>query len=83
MPDKITPLSRFTVPLGGQVIELQQFEHASGGMCLLRTRIREKSRFTVFEIDPETAKNWGEALISWANAQKSVPKSDIPANEEK
>lgn len=65
----ITPLAKLTNPLGGQVIELQQLDYESGGMSLLRTRIREKSRFTVFEVDAQTAKAWGEALIRWANAQ--------------
>jgi hypothetical protein len=66
---RITPLARLRVPLGGQEIELQQLEHDAGGMSLLRTRIREKSRFTVFEIDPLTARAWGEALLAWARAQ--------------
>ena len=38
-------------------------------MNLLRTRIREKSRFTVFDVDPLTAEQWGEALLAWARAQ--------------
>ncbi len=65
----ITPLASLTNPLGGQQIELQQLDYASGGMSLLRTRIREKSRFTVFEIDAQTARLWGEALLQWARAQ--------------
>jgi len=65
----ITPLEKLTSPLGGQVIELQQLDHDAGGMSLLRTRIREKSRFTVFEIDPLTARLWGEALLRWAQTQ--------------
>lgn len=69
----ITPLEKMTVPLGGQEIELQQLDHDAGGMSLLRTRIREKSRFTVFEIDPHTARQWGEALLRWANDQASKP----------
>lgn len=66
---QITPLDRFRVPLGGQEIELQQFVHDGGGMSLLRTRIREKSRFTVFDIDPQTAEQWGQALLRWAREQ--------------
>lgn len=62
-------LSKLRVPVGGQEIELQQVEHEAGGMSLLRTRIREKSRFTVFDIDPITAQQWGEALLQWAHAQ--------------
>lgn len=65
----ITPLEKLTIPLGGQVIELQQLDYASGGMSLLRTRIREKNRFTVFEIDPQSARLWGEALLRWAQTQ--------------
>lgn len=62
-------LSKLRVPVGGQEIELQQVDHETGGMSLLRTRIREKSRFTVFDIDPATAQQWGEALLQWARAQ--------------
>jgi len=68
----ITPLEKFTCPLGGQVIELQQFDYDAGGMSLLRTRIRERSRFTVFEIDPQTARLWGEALLRWAQTQPAL-----------
>jgi hypothetical protein len=66
----VTPLEKFTIPLGGQVVELQQLDHDGGGMSLLRTRIREKSRFTVFEIDPISARVWGEALLRWAQTQE-------------
>ncbi len=65
----ITPLEKLTNPLGGQVIELQQLDYSSGGMSLLRTRIREKSRFTIFEVDRDTARAWGEALLRWADGQ--------------
>jgi len=76
----ITPLEKLTSPLGGQVIELQQLDYAAGGMSLLRTRIREKSRFTVFEIDPQTARLWGEALLRWAQTQpSSAPPPQDPA----
>jgi hypothetical protein len=66
----VTPLEKLTIPLGGQVIELQQLDYEAGGMSLLRTRIREKSRFTVFEIDPDSARLWGEALLRWAQTQE-------------
>ncbi|MFW5332880.1 DUF6967 family protein [Hydrogenophaga sp. ZJX-1] len=68
---QITPLDRFRVPLGGQEIELQQHDHDGGGMSLLRTRIREGSRFTIFDIDPQTAEHWGQALLRWAREQAS------------
>lgn len=68
---QITPLDRFRVPLGGQEIELQQHDHDGGGMSLLRTRIREGSRFTILDIDPQTAEHWGQALLRWAREQAS------------
>ena len=67
---QITSLDKFTVPLGGQEIELQQVDFGTGGMRFLRTRIREKSRFTVFDIDPQTAELWGQALLRWARSQQ-------------
>ncbi len=66
---RLQSLSKLRVPLGGQEIELQQVDFDGGGMSLLRTRIREASRFTIFDIDPATAQQWGEALIAWAGAQ--------------
>ncbi|EWS63193.1 MAG TPA: hypothetical protein DCY64_08095 [Hydrogenophaga sp.] len=72
---QITPLDRFRVPLGGQEIELQQHVHDAGGMSLLRTRIREGSRFTIFDIDPQTAEHWGQALLQWAREQPGQPEA--------
>jgi len=66
---RLTPLAKLRAPLGGQEIELQQVDHEAGGMSLLRTRIREKSRFTVFDVDPQTAEAWGRALLQWADTQ--------------
>ena len=68
MPEIIS-LCSLKVPLGGQEIELQQLDHDAGGMSLMRIRIRERSRFTVFEIDPVTARDWGEAMTHWAARQ--------------
>ena len=66
---RLTPLAKLRAPLGGQEIELQQLDHDGGGMSLLRTRIREGSRFTVFDVDPQTAQAWGRALLEWADEQ--------------
>lgn len=67
---RLTPLTKLRVPLGGQEIELQQVDYEAGGMSLLRTRIRERSRFTIFDIDPASARAWGEALVAWAQTQE-------------
>jgi hypothetical protein len=68
MPE-LTNVDRFTVPLGGQEIVLDEFVHDAGGMALLRVRIRERKRFTIFDLDPLTAKAWGEAMVRWSEAQ--------------
>ena len=66
---QVTPLVRFTAPLGREEIELHEVRHDAGGMKLLRVRIREQSRFTVIDIDPATAAEWGRAMQGWAAAQ--------------
>ena len=66
---RLTPLAKLRAPLGGQEIELQQIDFDGGGMSLLRTRIREGSRFTVFDIDPVTAEQWARAMLDWALLQ--------------
>jgi Family of unknown function (DUF6967) len=67
---QISELAKFKVPLGSQEIELQQIDHVAGGMSLLRIRIREGKRFTIFDIDPATAKHWAGAMQRWADTQK-------------
>ena len=71
MPN-LTSIARFSVPLGGQEIELQQMVHDAGGMPLLRVRIRERTRFTIFDIDPATARQWGTAMQRWADEQPTA-----------
>lgn len=70
MDDKliVTPLERLHAPLGGQDIELQQVDCINGGMSLLRVRIREGRRFTVIDIDPDTAAAWGAAMLRWSQS---------------
>lgn len=70
---KVASLDKFTVPLGGQEVELQQVDFETGGMSFLRIRIREGKRFTIFDIDPATARTWGEAMGAWARAQLDKP----------
>lgn len=69
---QISELTRFMVPLGSQEITLQQIDHAEGGMSLLRLRIREGKRFTIFDIDPGTAREWAAAMREWADAQEAA-----------
>jgi hypothetical protein len=68
----ITPIERFDVPLGRQQIELAEVVHDAGGMPFLRVRIREKARFTIYDIDPVTAQRWGEAMRRWGEARQNA-----------
>jgi hypothetical protein len=70
MVDKVTSLDKFRVPIGNQEIELQQIEYEAGGMPFLRLRIRERTRFTIFDIDPVTAERWGRQMQEWAERQR-------------
>ena len=64
--DKITSIDKFRVPIGNQEIELQQVEYEAGGIPFLRVRIREASRFTIFDIDPITAERWARGMLEWS-----------------
>lgn len=67
--DKTKSLDKFRVPIGNQEIELQEIEYAGGGMPMMRVRIRERSRFTIFDIDPLTAEHWARRMAEWAATQ--------------
>ena len=69
---QISELTKIKVPLGGQEIELQQIDHVEGGMSLLRVRIREGKRFTIFDIDPATAQQWAIVMQRWADSQQTT-----------
>jgi Family of unknown function (DUF6967) len=62
--ETVVPLTQFAAPYGRDVV-LQAVEHESG-LRMLRVRIREGRRFTVMDLDPDTAARWGEAMRDWA-----------------
>jgi hypothetical protein len=77
--DRTVAVARLTVPLGGQQIELQQVDFAAGGMSFLRVRIREGKRFTVFDLDPDTAARWAAAMLAWSQAHGGADRlEDVP-----
>lgn len=69
---QILELAKFRIPLGNQEIELQQIDHVDGGMSMMRIRIREGRRFTIFDIDPATAQLWATTMQDWLNTHKQV-----------
>ena len=65
--DHINSLAKFRNPFGNQEIEIQEVLYEGGGTPMLRLRIRERgARFTVFDIDPVTAKYWADEMLKWA-----------------
>lgn len=66
MPE-ITPLEKMRLPFGGQEIEFQHLTHEAGGVPFLRVRIRENKRFTIFDIDPASARQWADLMAKWAS----------------
>lgn len=57
-----------------QEIVLQDIIHESG-MRMLRIRIREGRRFTIFDIDAPTAEAWAEIMTKWARGELPVDSS--------
>lgn len=49
----------------GRRIRLDEIAYESG-MTLLRVTIREGSRYTILEIDPAAADQWGQLMAGWA-----------------
>lgn len=68
--DQIISIDKFRVPIGNQEIELQQVAFDAGGMPMLRVRIREHRRFTIFDIDPITAERWATEMLAWAKTSQ-------------
>lgn len=62
---EIKSLEKFTASPYRQEIEFQHVTHRADYVTL-RVRIREIKRFTIFDIDPHTARIWGQAMLDWA-----------------
>lgn len=79
--NEITSLTKFRNPFGNQEIELQEARYEAGGTPMLRLRIRERgARFTIFDVDPATAKYWAEEMLKWA--EPLAAESPVPPTED-
>lgn len=67
----IKSLAKITASPYRQEIELQHVEHRAD-YATLRVRIREMKRFTIFDIDAQTARLWAQAMLAWADAQAAA-----------
>ena len=62
--DKKKSLAQFPIPFAKQV---ELFDLAlDNNINFLRVRIREGQRFTVLDLEPFSAKLWGETMVKWA-----------------
>ena len=72
--EAVRPLEQFPIPYGKQVEHLEvTYED---GLPMLRLRIREGKRFTMLDLDPETAEAWGRRMLEWAEARKAQTGSE-------
>lgn len=60
----VTTLEEIEAPYGRKVT-LEGVSHDSG-LRLLRIRIREGNRFTVLDVDEDTAQRWSAVMSLWA-----------------
>lgn len=67
--ETVSRLEEFSAPYGREIV-LEDILHESG-MRMLRLRIREGNRFTILDLDPETAGHWGAVMSAWANRAAS------------
>lgn len=72
--DSAMTLGRIDAPFG-KSIELQNVEYTEG-MALLRVRIREGKRFTIIELDPDSARQWLTLMGDWIRRQ---PAGTVPS----
>lgn len=72
--DQITSLAKFRNPYGNQEVELQEIRYEAGGTPMLRLRIKERgARFTIFDVDPVTARYWADEMLKWATPLADAP----------
>jgi len=62
--ESVKKLDDISAPYGRKVT-LEDVEHESG-LRMLRIRIREGGRFTILDVDEDTATRWGTVMSTWA-----------------
>jgi len=68
--ESVTALDSFAAPYGREVT-LESVEYESD-LRMFRIRIREGRRFTVMDIDEDTAMRWGSAMSTWADKARAL-----------
>jgi len=73
MNEEVTRLGDLLAPYGRQIIA--EDVAYDNGMHVLRLRIREEKRFTIMDINPETARAWAEIMTGWADQMDRIEES--------
>ena len=63
--ERVSHRAEFELPFGRKAI-LKNVEFDSG-LDLLRLTLRENRRFTLIDLDSDSAEQLGKELLSWAN----------------
>ncbi len=63
--ESVETLTKIAAPFGREIV-LESVEYESN-LRMLRIRIREGHRFTVMDIDEDTANRWSTAMSAWAS----------------
>ncbi len=75
-PEETRPIDKLQLPFGKEV-EIQEVVF-DAEVRLLRLRIRERSRFTIIDLDPASAAAWGSRLVAWGAAEGATPEHPEP-----
>lgn len=59
-------IEEFAAPYN-RTVKLESIMHESG-MAMLRIHIREGRRFTIMDLDKDTAQKMGQHILNWAEA---------------
>ncbi len=62
--ETVTVIDKINVPYGKE-IELQNVTYENG-FSMLRLRIKEGKRYTMIDLDPQSAAQLGGAIAAWA-----------------
>lgn len=65
--EQVVDIEEFPAPYSKQ-IKVQEVIY-DNDFRLLRVRIRERSRFTILDLDAGTARRWANLMLEWADRQ--------------
>ncbi len=68
--ETVTELQRLVAPWGKEVV-VQEVTW-DNGFRLLRLRIREGKRFTMLDVDVDTAESWAALFADWATRTRPL-----------